>query len=271
MSDHGFKRNLSEKFYTKSEVAKICISYFIQTIMPKVNSYIIEPSAGSGSFSNPLKKSFKNVVAIDIDKELEYTVHKDYLTYEPNTSNKIHVIGNPPFGRQLSLARKFIQHSAKFAESISFILPKSFKKESVQKIFPLEFHLLYEWELPKNSFYIAKTGKRHDVPTVFQIWRRSDTLRTVREKPLPRYFSFLKYGDDTIDFAIRRVGGTAGKIVKEWKGCSIQSHYFIRLDSVNTDDFMKLYDSSVFPSNNTVGPRSISKTELIDVMNSLKI
>ena len=48
-------------------------------------------------------------------------------------SRKIHVIGNPPFGRQSSLAIKFIKKSCSFSDTISFILPKSFKKDSMKK------------------------------------------------------------------------------------------------------------------------------------------
>ena len=41
-----------------------------------------------------------------------------------STFNKIHIIGNPPFGRQSSLAIKFIKKSVEYCDSISFILPK---------------------------------------------------------------------------------------------------------------------------------------------------
>ena len=89
----------------------------------------------------------------------------DYLKF----SNKnVHIVGNPPFGRQSSLAIKFIRYSALFSKSISFILPKSFKKDSLQNKVPLNFHLLCQVDLPKNSFLVNE--KEHDVPCVFQIW-----------------------------------------------------------------------------------------------------
>ena len=81
---------------------------------------------------------------------------QDFLKYFPhsNTFNKIHVIGNPPFGRQSSLAIKFIRHSAKFCNTISFILPKSFKKDSMRNKVPLDFHLIHEKEKSlKNLSY----------------------------------------------------------------------------------------------------------------------
>ncbi len=64
--------------------------------------------------------------------ELNYTKMREDF-------NKIHIIGNPPFGRQSSLAIKFIKKCCEFSNSISFILPKSFKKESMRKSFHNEF------------------------------------------------------------------------------------------------------------------------------------
>ena len=84
-------------------------------------------------------------------------------------------------------------------------------------------------------------------------------------------FEFLKYGDSTIDFAIRRVGGTAGRLNRKWQECSTSTHYYIRLNGVDVEQFIELYDERVFDTDNTVGPRSISKSELIHVINAIKI
>ena len=50
--------------------------------------------------------------------------------------SNLHFIGNPPFGRQSSLAKKFIKHicSCDKTKTIAFILPKSFKKDSLKKL-----------------------------------------------------------------------------------------------------------------------------------------
>ena len=84
---------------------------------------------------------------------------------------RIHCIGNPPFGRQASLARKFIKKCSLFCNTIAFILPRSFKKESYQKAFPLDFHLIKQYDLDQDSFVILEKGieKIHRVPCIFQI------------------------------------------------------------------------------------------------------
>ena len=74
---------------------------------------------------------------------LLFEIRKFILFYHQLKNYKnIHIIGNPPFGRQSSLAIKFIKKSCEFCDTLSFILPKSFKKESLKKHFP--FDLRYD-------------------------------------------------------------------------------------------------------------------------------
>ena len=68
------------------------------------------------------------------------------------------------------LNEKKCKKSCNFCNSISFILPKSFKKDSLKKSFPLNFHLIYEGDLPDKSFLVD--GVEYDVPCVFQIWEK---------------------------------------------------------------------------------------------------
>ena len=72
--------------------------------------------------------------------------------YEPIKDKTIHIIGNPPFGSQSSTCKSFIKYCCKFATTISFILPKSFKKESCKKIFLLNFHLKLSIDLDDDAF-----------------------------------------------------------------------------------------------------------------------
>lgn len=252
-----------DKFYTKSHVSLHLINVWKEKVLlTDNNSLIIEPSAGNGSFYNILKQSF-NVVAYDIKPENEEIIKQDFLSLD--IPNNCHIIGNPPFGRQSSLAKKFIKKSCEHALSVSFILPKSFKKESYQRSFPLNYHLIHSEDLPRNSFTIDK--KEYDVECVFQIWLRRDYDREVEleEEPL---FDFVKKGEG-VDFAIRRVGVNAGKISTNILDANIQSNYFIKIRE-DVDVFEERYLSNVtFSHNNTVGPRSISKRELIKEINKI--
>jgi hypothetical protein len=266
----GLLRNTVDKFYTKSDIAKECFELFQRTIEPNDQDIFIEPSAGNGSFSQWMKDSYFNVFSYDILPEEEGIIQQDYLTLETDIwiSNTIHVIGNPPFGKQSSTAKAFIQKSCAFASSISFILPKSFKKDSFQKSFDSSFHLIFEKDLPSYSFLVDK--EEYDVPCVFQIWKKLSHKRKSLAKVDPKWFTFVKK-EETPDYSIRRVGVYAGKIDTDIETKSIQSHYFIHLnDQVDKNLFIEKYKQIQFEDNNTVGPKSISKQELIAKVNLLE-
>lgn len=265
MQTTGLKRNIIDKYYTKSEVAEECVELFKKYVNVGSDDAIIEPSAGNGSFIPGIKSITKNYIFYDIEPENEEIEKMDYMQYSPKFNKVIHVIGNPPFGRQSSLAIKFMKKSCEFCQSVSFILPKSFKKESLKNKIPLNFHLLLEKDLPNNSFLIG--NKSYDVPCVFQIWEKKEKLRTITEKISPEKFIFVKK-NQTPDISFRRVGSEAGKIDKKSVEKSIQSHYFIKFTNGNSiDENILILKNAIFDHNNTVGPKSISKQELTKEFN----
>lgn len=268
-------KNKYDKFYTKDSIAKECINTFKQYIkFDKHNDIIIEPSAGNGVFIPYIKKMSNNYLFIDIKPEHKNIIKRNYLTYNPskilNKYKKIHVIGNPPFGKKSSLAIKFIKKSAIFADSISFILPKSFKKDSLKKSIPLNFHLIHEIDLPYNSFILNKNN--YDVPCVFQIWKKMPYNRKIIIPQISKYFMFVKKYNRP-DLSIRRIGINAGKIDTDIKDKNINSHYFIRIKrKYSKNKLVKIFIKNKYNTfNNTVGPKSISKQEIIVHYNSLRL
>ena len=53
-------------------------------------------------------------------------------------------IGNPPFGKNSSLAISFFNKAAEFSDIIAFILPQTFSKDSVKNRLNLSFFLIME-------------------------------------------------------------------------------------------------------------------------------
>lgn len=280
----GLKRKDFDKYYTKLAIAKVCLERFYSLVSIQDNDILIEPSAGAGVFYFLLKDKYSNTQGFDILPDHEEIVKQDYLDLEvPQKveNQKIHVIGNPPFGRQSSLAKKFIKKSTLFCDTIGFILPKSFKKESFQSVFPLHFHLMDCFDLPGNSFEVS--GKTHDVPCCFQIWIKKDHEREKKPKMKPIGYTFVKKNENP-DLSFRRVGVYAGKLSKECADKSEQSHYFIKVTlgppssgtqrtAATSVDFLEsLYNEKIkFEHNNSVGAKSISKNELIEKLNMLMI
>lgn len=155
-----------DQFYTTEHNANLCTQLYSKFIgVNRDNDVIIEPSAGNGSFINNIDKLSKNVFLIDVDPKHSRIEVGDFLKFNKNlnTFKKVHVIGNPPF----SIVNKFLKQAFKIADGIGFILPLSFRKESRQKVFPLNFHCIHERILLSNIFYF--NGRVHKVPTMFQV------------------------------------------------------------------------------------------------------
>jgi predicted RNA methylase len=261
----GLKRNPIDKFYTKLNIVKECVQIIKNNINISDNDLIIEPSAGNGAFIEEIKKISSNYIFYDSEPE-HNEIHKqdflelDYKKIKLKYKN-IHIIGNPPFGRQSSLAIKFIKKCCLFSTTISFILPKSFKKESMKKYFNEYYHLIYEIDLLDNSFLV--NGNESNVPCIFQIWEYKKEPRKINEKQEAINFKFVNKGNNP-DISFRRVGVNAGTIMKEINDKSIQSHYFIKfINNKKIDENIEKLKSIKFDFNNTVGPKSISKQELI--------
>lgn len=257
----GGQKHELDKFYTKPEVA----AYFISKSSLKSFTTIIEPSAGSGSFANQIN----GCVAFDLAPESPNIIKQNWLDYNhsPVAGEKVLVIGNPPFGQQNNLALKFINHAAKFAHQIAFILPVSFKKESIQNRIDPQLHLIYQEDVPENSFTL--NGQDYNVRCVFQVWERVENKRIIpvrealKENNLFRYVS----KDDSPDAAIQRIGGRAGFATVNHESRSASSNYFVQFliphNGADLETVIRELNAIDYESRDyAVGPRSISKVEL---------
>lgn len=251
----GLKRDTLDKFYTRTEIAEVCVTA-LRAFAPR-NVPWIEPSAGAGAFTQWVPGS----IGYDIDPQAPNITQADFLT--TNIPQGCVVFGNPPFGRQSSLAKKFIRHATECADWIGFILPRSFVKPSMQTAFPPLFHLKYTLDVPENAFVID--GESHDVPCVFQIWKRETTPRHMPVPVAPIGFTFTKKSDEHT-LAFRRVGAYAGRCRLPADTLSVQSHYFIKLeDETLRDAIIASSLTYAFPTN-TTGPRSLSKGEATEFL-----
>ena len=83
-------------------------------------------------------------------------------------------------------------------------------------------------------------------------------------------YEFVKINENP-DISFRRVGVYAGKIDTYIEDKSIQSHYFIKFDSnIFTEQLLKKLNIITYScKDNTAGPKSISKQELIKEFNNV--
>lgn len=266
-------RMLLDKYYTKPEIAKQCCDMVKKHVNILSNDMIIEPSAGNGVFIPYIKRLSKNHRFYDIKPEQDDIEKQDFLKLKI-PENKLHIIGNPPFGKKSSLAIKFIRHSAQLnASSISFILPKSFKKNSLKKSVPLEYHLKYQKDIPKNSFSVK--GDEYDVNCVFQIWVKRGYKRNVPTREYTNNnYKFVDKSEG--DITIRRVGFGAGNVKITDYNDNINTNYFIKIDKKykverDIDKILEKIGKVKFNINNTVGAYSISKQDIIRMYNKIMV
>lgn len=296
-----YRTNTKDQFYTSPDVAKKCIQILISVlhdvalyspVLP-LSSYLwVEPSAGNGVFLNNIPDTYDKI-GIDIEPGSgagANILKQDFLTWVPpvqktKTNQKpVIIFGNPPFGRQSSLAKAFIAHSCKIASTstIAFILPRSFVKPSMSCAFDLHFHSIHSSDVEHNAFVLGGGDASYDVPCVFQIWQRRSVSRIVPEKITEKGFQYVKETDPR-DIVIRRVGVYAGRCfdsggvgagdINNATEYNKQTHYFIKLDEhfvavQHVKEIVDNINAHVFPTN-TTGPRSLSKPEINEVLNTI--
>lgn len=247
---------LLDQFYTKRTVALDLFSKFNAIVLLNgfKNNDWLEPSAGGGAFYDLMPK---NKLGLDLDVKISNVIQADFLTYDLPKNDYI-VLGNPPFGKNSSLAVKFFNKAALNAVMIGFVVPKTFKKDGLKNKLNRRFHLIYEEDLQKNSFELD--GKSYHVPCVFQVWiKREDLREVVKREFIHDDFSFVS--KEKGDFAIQRVGMAAGRVKIDFEKYAVASHYFIKAN----EDVRKVFENIDWSSvkGNTAGNPSISKSELI--------
>tara|TARA_B100001063_G_scaffold113151_2_gene105618 strand:+ start:1392 stop:2231 length:840 start_codon:yes stop_codon:yes gene_type:complete len=259
-----------DQFYTNKDIALKCYNKLLEII--DINEYDIhlEPSAGNGSFFNLMDKSKK--IGIDIEPKQEDIINMDFLDYVAEEDKRYLVIGNPPFGKVSSMAIKFFNKSAEFAYCIAFIIPRTFKRVSIQNKLNLYFELIYNEDLPiiPCCFEPKMTAK-----CCFQVWIKKEIKREkVFYDKTHVDFNFLKYGEKdeknqptppkNSDFVIKAYGNNCGEIIdKNLNILRPKSWHWIKsnIDIELLKSRFKQLDYSM--SKDTVRQDSLGQQELI--------
>ena len=269
-------RNL-DKYYTQSSIADnlvgdFYINFKALTGVDIEKIFFIEPSAGKGAFIWSVRNLGLSILGIDLEPASDKIIRADFLcddkifdrVPQKDKNKKLVIIGNPPFGFASHTAVKFFNRAAARAFMIAFIVPRTFRKISIQKKLDKNFHLILDKDLPRNSF--LKNDKPHDVPCAWQIWKRDVHKR--QQVSIPDVSHLITYTiPDAADFAMRRVGGRAGSVLSVCEAKSISSNYYLKELRSGVKEALQQIDWSVI-RNSTVGVRSISKDEIAIALNN---
>ena len=134
-----------DKYYTSVELAKYSIDKTYEIIGKENILEVIEPSAGSGSFSNQIE----NCLAYDLEPEGKGIIKQDFLELNLEYRKGRLFIGNPPYGNKLSLAQKFYKKAIELGDYIAFILPIS-QLNNTNSMY--EFDLIHSEDLGKQVY-----------------------------------------------------------------------------------------------------------------------
>lgn len=259
-----------DQFYTNPDVALLCYTKLVERVDIESYDIHLEPSAGAGSFLTLMDNTKK--VGLDIDPKLDEIHKMNFFDYTPELDKTYLVLGNPPFGRVSSLAVKFFNKSAEFANCIAFIIPRTFKRVSIQNKLDFNFKLIYNRDLPINPccFTPKMTAK-----CCFQVWIRTTSKRAkILYDKTHTDFQFLKHGPKDInnqptppnnsDFAIKAYGANCGVIVDiKLEERRPKSWHWLKsnIDIVTLKNRFQQLDYSM--SKDTVRQDSLGQKELI--------
>jgi hypothetical protein len=261
-----------EQYYTPKELSSKCIA-FVNSFFPLEEfDFIVEPSAGDGSFLQELPGH--KTIAIDIDPKSSEIIKADFLAWAPTpkyAGAKVLTIGNPPFGARASVALKFIAHAAEFSDVIAFVLPMSFNKYTFQNMVPSMFHLKASFDC--TDIFLTGENTRQ-VKTVFQIWVKSEAPRTrVTRKMTHTHFKMrhahlsrttaeeLEVLRNKYAFAIAQVGSNFAP--RDPRAITQGSYWFIEpLEPDVRERFSRMSFSHLDGMN--VAHKSLSKSDIIE-------
>lgn len=219
----------TEQFYTPQELAVELVNYSKQMIPGFSSRKFLEPAGGNGSFVDALSSiGVKSITSVDL-----YPKHRDvkkmnFLDFSSAEQDLI-TISNPPFGRNNALSIPFFNHAARFSEYIAFLIPRSWRKWSVENRLDLSFEKIADRDVFVS--YQDELGnpvrEKNGLRTCFQIWKRTEVKRN--KVIVPNNGLIQKTSPAEADLAIRVFGYGCGKILRDFPRVKNTTLMFLRV------------------------------------------
>lgn len=258
-----------EQFFTPIDTAQQCVELVRDLIdLTHVELYV-EPSAGDGVFFELLPPGQR--VGIDIEPRHPEIVRSDFFDWRCELPpERVLIIGNPPFGQRGALAMKFLNYALTLADTVAFIVPRSFQKFT----FLNRVSTTHELVAMQPLVVPYRTDKGTTVVnTVFQVWRRGVEPRPLIERSTHhvdfdmRHAHLSRISDEEryelvqwADFAIAQVGANFSP--KDVSDVRKGSHWFIKSRSPEVREIFEEanYD---FLAGHNVAHTSLAKADIV--------
>ncbi|MCH7225067.1 hypothetical protein [Haloferula sp. A504] len=258
-----------EQFYTPAALAGKCVDALLRHCSFDEFDYILEPSAGKGSFLDHLPPD--KTLAIDLDPKDPRIGRADFFDWNPPLLHgPILTVGNPPFGARAGLAVRFVERACSFSDCVAFILPRSFRKHTFLNRVPGHFHLQEQFDC---DTFERDSGEQRTVKTVFQIWKREAhprskiVLATSHEDFEMKHFHLSRTSPEALararaeyDFALPQVG--AKFVPRDVGDINAGSYWFIKAKVSGVRERFEVLDFSFLDGLNTTF-MSLSKKDII--------
>ena len=255
-----------EQYYTPTKLANDLVLELKQLIPDFETRSFLEPAGGNGSFIEALlSQGALSIQSVDTHPLHPEVKKQDFFTFKTKASDLI-TVSNPPFGRNNALSIPFFNHAAQFSTHIAFLVPRSWRKWSVQNRLEQNFHLVYDRDV--DLIYINSKGeplaKSNELRTCFQVWERRDDLR---EKFVVPDNGFLKKASPAeADIALKVFGYGCGQVLEVFPKTGNTTLMFLSLSKGITASLLRELDFERF-INNTAYTQALSFQEINYLLN----
>ena len=175
----------------------------------------------------------------------------DFLEQDISRSGLI-TISNPPFGRNNSLSIPFFNKAAQVSDLIIFIVPRSWRKWSVQNRLNQNFHLVRDDDLAIN--YVDVNGEdshaKDRLRTCVQYWERRDTIRPLIK--VQDMGIIERTTPELADAALTMFGYNCGSLTTDFERRKITTRMYLKFThpkakkAIENSDFSKFYLNTAY-------------------------
>ncbi len=255
-----------EQYYTPIHVADEILDNLEQLIGSLKKRTVLEPAGGTGSFITAAQNhGVTQFISFDIEPHHPLVTKGDFLTKRLSEPGLV-TVSNPPFGRNNALSIPFFNHAAAASDVIAFIVPRSWRKWSVQNRLDRRFELVRDDDLGIN--YVDHRGallsRKNLLRTCVQYWRRTEKLRPlykVRDMNL-----ISRSTPEQADAAITQFGYGCGTLRTNFDRVPNTTQMFVKLNHPKVKKAFRDGDFSRF-YNNTAYTEALSLPEINYVLN----
>ena len=256
----------TEQYYTPRPLARELVS-LAETAIPNFDRrHFLEPAGGNGSFITALQEhDITQITAVDLYPKHKLVEKSNFLQFTPNGENLV-TISNPPFGRNNALAIPFFNHAANFSEYICFLIPRSWRKWSVENRLDQRFHKLLDQDV-----FVAYEDEKgvpvrqaNNLRTCFQIWQRKESIR--EKTVVPDNGLIQKVSPAEAQLAVRVFGYGCGKVLTKFEPQKNTTLMFLRARNEEIRRLLPDLDYQRF-SKNTAYTEALAFTEINFLLN----